>query len=276
MVIGTSWVIFWSVITNAMTGYTPLLESLVKLQNSSISTYANYTDIAKSSNLAFQHIDQYQNEPIYMQDGPNTTLWTELYQGKTFQNYEINKSLYTQIAYLQDKGFLVSDPSQKNKPSILSESMDFEYFYIFEDQYYNQSYFEDSANTICIQGNRYKWGFSGYIAVIVTFLNIVWCTGTYAVWVHMNRKSELCRKGRSLGRYRAVADLAEVMQTSLGREFCAYSDDELRQELEKLHGIKYSVFQQTNNTLPHIGLSSELDNKGFKLHFGTLYGSSGH
>jgi hypothetical protein len=92
----------------------------------------------------------------------------------------------------------------------------------------------------------------------------------------MKERSELCRKGRSLGRYRAVADLAEAMQTSLGREFCAYSDDELRQELEKLHGIKYSVFQQTNNTLPHIGLSSELDNKVFKLHFGTLYSSSGH
>jgi len=40
-------------------------------------------------------------------------------------------------------------------------------------------------------------------------LNGLWTIGTYGVWIHMNRKSELCQKGRRLGKYRAAVDLVE-------------------------------------------------------------------
>lgn len=58
--------------------------------------------------------------------------------------------------------------------------------------------------------------------------------GTYGVWVHMNRKDELCRKHRSLGKYRAAVDMVEAITADLGRDICAYSDYELVRELR--HG----------------------------------------
>jgi hypothetical protein len=98
--------------------------------------------------------------------------------------------------------------------------------------------------------------------------------GTYGVWVHMNRKSELVRKHRTLGKYRAAVDMVEAVHASLGRKICAYSDSEIEKELSRGPGIKYSVTQGKGNAESHIGLSSENDGK-FVLNFGELYGQAG-
>lgn len=88
----------------------------------------------------------------------------------------------------------------------------------------------------------------------------------------MNRKSDLCRKHRSLGKYRAAVDMVEAIHDSLGRDICAYSDRELERELSRGPGIQYSVTQQKGNAMSHIGLSSVHDREKFRLDFGELYG----
>jgi hypothetical protein len=145
------------------------------------------------------------------------------------------------------------------------------YFY-FEGQYYNWEYFHQADNMICIQTNNYGWGFSTTLVFYFYFLFGSWCVGTYGVWVHMNRKSEMSLKGRAMDKYRAVTDLSEAMRNDLGDRTCAYTGKELGQELDKIQGVKYVVTYETEERLPHIVLSSKSDSEGFKLEFGTLYG----
>ena len=91
----------------------------------------------------------------------------------------------------------------------------------------------------------------------------------------MNRKSELCRKGRSLGQFRAAVDMVESIHRDLGSEICAYSDRELKVELEKQRGIKYYVHRGEGATPSHIGITSRIDRGPVSLRFGESYGKRG-
>jgi hypothetical protein len=89
IVLSISWVAFWPTITNAMTGYVAKSNTLVQLQGG--DGYANFSDIATVSNLAFQ-IDSYSGNfkgPILLSTGPNTTLWASLNQGEKCILYDI-------------------------------------------------------------------------------------------------------------------------------------------------------------------------------------------
>jgi hypothetical protein len=89
IVLSISWVAFWPTITNAMTGYVAKSNTLVQLQGG--DGYANFSDIASVSNLAFQ-IDSYSGNsrgPILLSTGPNTTLWASLNQGEKCILYDI-------------------------------------------------------------------------------------------------------------------------------------------------------------------------------------------
>ena len=86
------WVAFWPTITNAMTGYIAKNDTLVKIVNG--TGYANFTDLASRTNLAFQFYG-YNNSgneanrtkviigPVLLSSGLNETLWDELYQRRT-------------------------------------------------------------------------------------------------------------------------------------------------------------------------------------------------
>ena len=90
----------------------------------------------------------------------------------------------------------------------------------------------------------------------------------------MNRKSELCRKGRSLGQFRAAVDMVESIHRDLGPEICAYSDQELKEELEKQGGIKYYVHHGEGVAPSHIGITSSMDRGPVSLRFGESYGKT--
>jgi hypothetical protein len=64
----------------------------------------------------------------------------------------------------------------------------------------------------------------------------------------MNRKSELCQKGRQLGKYRAVVDLAEAIRYDLGNDICAYSEKELENRNVYIQDITTSQCNLTSNT----------------------------
>lgn len=144
--------------------------------------------------------------------------------------------------------------------------------YVYQNQSYSQSYFWYPFNVQCIASGAYQWGFSGNITWGFAVVNFFWFIGTYAVWTHMNRKSELCRKGRSLGPYRAAVDMVESVHRDLGSEVCAYSDQQLREELQKQGGIKYYVHHSEGQTPSHIGITSSTDREPVSLRFGELYG----
>lgn len=90
----------------------------------------------------------------------------------------------------------------------------------------------------------------------------------------MNRKSELCKKGRSLGKYRAVVDMAEAIENSLGKDICAYSEEEIADELGTRRGVRYVVEERAESSVGvgHVGLSEKGDGGIVRMRFGEPYG----
>lgn len=145
-------------------------------------------------------------------------------------------------------------------------------FYYYQHQTYYQNYFESSDNVQCVATGVYQWGFSITVTLVFCIMNSLWLLGTYGVWCYMNRKSELCRKGRQLGKYRAALDVAESINQDLGKNICAYSEKELVEELAKLDGIQYYVTHGDGVVPSHIGITSNRRKGPISLKFGELYG----
>ena len=143
-------------------------------------------------------------------------------------------------------------------------------FWYFDNEQYTWGDFQIDSDVQCIPSGKFQWGFSSEACLVFFCLNVLWATGTFSVWVHMNRKSELCQKGRQLGKYRAVVDLAEAIRYDLGNDICAYSEKELESELAKFSGVKYGVSYR--DSICHIGLSSKEDSEALKLKYGDVYG----
>lgn len=144
-------------------------------------------------------------------------------------------------------------------------------FYIFRNETYYGNYTLSSSNVQCIANGAYQWGFSTNITIAFIAINAFWIAGTYAIWLYVNRKSEFCRKGRHLGKYRAALDLVEAVTHDLGTELGAYSEKDLEQELSTRAGLRYIVRDGEGKNPSHISLSSEGNNERVKLHFGEKY-----
>ncbi|CZR50152.1 uncharacterized protein PAC_00024 [Phialocephala subalpina] len=267
ILLNVTWVVFWPTFTNAMTGYIAKNDTLVKLENG--IGYATYSDIANLTNLAFQftglnfsspmtspsNITLVFTGPWLFSTGPNITLWNELYQlwlpTKT-TGYEI---VYNSTAM---------DLYQTSPLAV----------YWYQSDAYQESYFADGGNVQCVATGVYQWGFSHSITSFFVLFNTIWCAGTYALWIYVNWRSELCRKGRTLGQYRAAIDLVESMHQDLGKDICAYSEQELKDELKKKGGIKYYVEEGDGDATSHIGITSRKESGPVHLKFGELYGCS--
>ena len=117
----------------------------------------------------------------------------------------------------------------------------------------------------------YQWGFSAEWAYVLVIVNSCWLVGLWIVWVDADHNSQLCRKRRRMGTYRAIADISEAMREDLGRNLCAYSEDELRKAVRKQGFIKYYVSNEEDGMPAHLGLSSRPSGK-VKLEWGQKYG----
>lgn len=260
------WVAAWPTITNAMTGYVAENHTLVKLIDE--DGYVPLKDLEDSDNLAFQFYSaatgaynysqppQVPIGPILTNSGPNITLWQQL--------YDLVQASHDAIYTIATYNTSIENGATIDTPASI--------FYYYRNQTYAQSYFEEPDNVQCVAIGVYQWGFSITSTLIFTVINGVWLIGAYGVWMHMNRKSELCRKGRRLGKYRAALDLVESINYDLGRNTCAYSEKELAKELENMEGIQYYVRHGDGDTPSHIGISSGREHGPVVLRFGELYG----
>jgi len=123
---------------------------------------------------------------------------------------------------------------------------------------YNNTVIEDlHALALCLPESYFVWGFSSLLVYIVISTQIVWFFGMYVVWLDANINSALCRTGRKVrGHFRAAADLSEAAREVLGKQICAYTDEELSRELCMQPGIRYYTEDAQDGDVAHIGLSS--------------------
>ena len=247
------WVGLYPTIMSAMTGYAATKDTWVRLADGSLKDFATFTTVPDITFVLLNHSfisDADANRSIsagnaFTDSGPNITLWKEL-----------NNS------YVQDA--IVHDQNQTYMSCFAIDSFSYPFRYTAYPQ-----------NVQCIATNRYQWGFSFNLTITAIVANGLWTIGTYAIWMHLERKSEFHRKRRQVGKYRAAIDMAEAIANELGPHTCAYPEEEIEAELEKRPPIRYQVREDDERDEAHIGLSSD-DPKGkrVKLEFGRLYGSS--
>ena len=136
----------------------------------------------------------------------------------------------------------------------------------------NQFYTENPVNIVCrADQHLYHWGFSAEWVLVVACVNSFWLFGLWILWLDADTQSQFCKKGRRMGIYRAIADIAEVMREDLGPNLCAYSEAELTAAVRKQRPIKYYVSDGDANGVAHIGLSSRPSGK-VKLSWDQEYG----
>lgn len=118
-------------------------------------------------------------------------------------------------------------------------------------------YAEMPENFNCVaEENKYDWGFSGEWVLIVGCVNSFWLFGLWILWLDCYTQSEFCQKGRRMGVYRAIIDIAEVIRQDLGPNLAAYSEGQLVAALRQQGRIKYLVSEPKSDSTMHIGLSS--------------------
>jgi len=131
----------------------------------------------------------------------------------------------------------------------------------------------NASNFRCdAESNVYQWGFSFEWLFMTAVINSVWLTCLWIVWVDCDTNSELCKKRRRLGLWRAIADISEAMREELGPNLCAYSEEELAGALQKRPPIMYTAIVGDGDDVGHIRLSSEKAGK-LRLLWDREYGS---
>jgi hypothetical protein len=110
---------------------------------------------------------------------------------------------------------------------------------------------------ICVPRDVYQWGFAKFWVTLSASLCTAWIIGSYGIWLDAQQNSELVRKGRNMGMYRAIADTAEAIMEALGPDTNAYSNKQLKTALKKYPGVMYSVEEKAEIGAEHIRLSSK-------------------
>ena len=259
LAINIIWVGSYPTIMGAMTGYIANNDINVRLTD---GRYLSWTDF-------------FHSEPVYdcgkaclvpfggttfRKDDPNATLWEELKKLDHTPDYPIERNIFYHVL---------------NKPK--APSIKFEVTYRIGNATYDYAYTQQPGVIQCIANQTYRWGFCTKFIYIAAAGNAFWALSNFSIWLLVNRKSELCKKGRRLGKYRAAMDMAEVVVQELGPNICAYNDKELEAALEQRPPVKYTALASTDGNSaedrpPHVGLSRGESGGAVKLAFGTIYG----
>lgn len=118
-------------------------------------------------------------------------------------------------------------------------------------------YAELPQNFNCVaEQNVYEWGFSSEWVLIAGCLNSLWLFGLWILWLDADTQSQFCKKGRRMGTYRAIVDIAEAIREDLGENLAAYSEEELAAALRQQSKIKYYATEPKASSIAHFGLSS--------------------
>lgn len=70
---------------------------------------------------------------------------------------------------------------------------------------------------VCVpDGNRYQWGVSWELLVLILIAHILWSTSMFLMWIETTAHSPLVRHGRKMNMWRAILDLARPLLTRSG------------------------------------------------------------
>lgn len=247
------WVAIFPSVMGATTGYIANSDLNVRLRDGKYISSADFFH-AERVYTCFEACVEPFNYTTLREHGPNTTLWEEVRK-------------------------LDQSPDRRELSFISYSGAMFLVSYAIDNTTYQSDYLQKPGVIQCIANQTYRWGFSTTLFGMAAGGIMFWVISTYSIWVHVNRKSELCKKGRRLGKYRAAMDMAEAVGQDLGPNICAYNDKQLEKALRRRPPIKYAVWPPTDENCTedrpaHIGLSRARQGGAVVLRFGQTYGHS--
>ncbi|EPE30049.1 hypothetical protein GLAREA_13097 [Glarea lozoyensis ATCC 20868] len=99
-----------------------------------------------------------------------------------------------------------------------------------------------SRPIVCLpNGNKYQWGASWELLIVIIVLQIVWSASLLLIWAEVATHSPLVKQGRKMGLWRAVLDLARPLQGRLGSNDGVYDQKQLRKMVENMPPVRYEV-----------------------------------
>lgn len=90
-------------------------------------------------------------------------------------------------------------------------------------------------------GHNYQWGASWELLVVILILQIIWSLSLLFMWIEVTKKSQLVRRGRKMGLWRAIVDLAEPLLMRLGPGNGMCSQEELSDSVRQIPYVHYEA-----------------------------------
>ncbi|KAI1164145.1 hypothetical protein F5B18DRAFT_650864 [Nemania serpens] len=95
---------------------------------------------------------------------------------------------------------------------------------------------------ICLNDTGYRWGFSGFVLVVALALESAWLLICATMWSVIITKSEFVKMHRpGTGVIRGVLDIAGAIESRIGSDTGAYTEEELERELAKCPPVGYDI-----------------------------------
>jgi hypothetical protein len=96
--------------------------------------------------------------------------------------------------------------------------------------------------TVCQpDGHNYQWGASWELLVVLLILQISWSFSMLFIWMEVTKHSQLVQRGRKMGMWRAVLDLAEPLLLRLGPGIGMYNEAELLRSSRQILYVNYEA-----------------------------------
>lgn len=224
LVCSTCWILIVPTYLDLMTGYVPKKEAMLRLSSGFLESWSNAT---------------------YAVDG---------------QEYHVsNQGFYSSVTNLNGTFHLGNESWAANELFSLDADC-------LEDQPHCSFQFgkarDDAFTCVTAPHTTYEWGFSVVIFALWIPLQAIWCLGMYLVWFDVHVNSSLWRRGRHLGTWRMILDLAGAVSEDLGQELSTLSESELEKEIGKLGPVGYSSpIPGQSGIADHVALSSRVGSK---------------
>ncbi|KAI5851371.1 hypothetical protein DFP73DRAFT_152735 [Morchella snyderi] len=232
----TAYVLIFPTLMAAMTGYSTRAEGWFILNDGNLVTHDTFLHEMRDAQIILD------GSRIGMEDNATFSLekWAEI-SGANHTEYEGIGHEYRIGDVVYRVGF---------------EPLHTLFGYQFRGEAYDMAFTSNPSRHRCIATEKYQYGVSTVIFRGTIVLQMLWTYTIYALWVHANRKGQLCSAGRKLGPFRAVADLAGAMKVDLGENASAYPDKVLEKECSRSKpGLRYYIDPHGDGTW-HVGLSS--------------------
>ncbi|KAI0551566.1 hypothetical protein F4679DRAFT_538398 [Xylaria curta] len=98
------------------------------------------------------------------------------------------------------------------------------------------------SGQICLNDTGYLWGFSWFLLLIGFALEATWLLMCSLMWYVISTRSKLIKLHRpGTGTIRSILDIAGAINLSIGTDNGAYTEHELKRELEKHPPIGFDV-----------------------------------